>query len=101
MLAPGDTTAKLAIENVPATSPEDFNRLFALLSRNGIHVRTLAQKAAVASVLPYRARAALLNLLGHDLHRSARIANDVTITGAVSVASRPAAFAPVSVTKTR
>jgi acetyltransferase-like isoleucine patch superfamily enzyme len=54
----------------------------AVLSRNGIHVRTLAQKAAVASVLPFRARAALLNLLGHDLHRSARIANDVTITGA-------------------
>jgi sugar phosphate isomerase/epimerase len=26
---------KLAIENVPATSPEDFNRLFALLGRNG------------------------------------------------------------------
>jgi sugar phosphate isomerase/epimerase len=32
----GISGVKLAIENVPATGPEDFNRLFALLPRNGV-----------------------------------------------------------------
>src|SRR5262249_14720925 len=32
----GVAGVRLAVENIPATSPDDFNRLFALLPRNGV-----------------------------------------------------------------
>jgi maltose O-acetyltransferase len=52
------------------------------LSRNGIHIRTVAQRAAVGALIPNGRRVALLNRLGHRIHPGVRIAPGVTITGA-------------------
>jgi acetyltransferase-like isoleucine patch superfamily enzyme len=51
------------------------------LSRRGIHLRVLAQRAATAAVLPFGLKVLLLNRLGHALEPDARIAASVIITG--------------------